>query len=225
MAKSLKPGAIFVTFTKGLNLPKHFEVLERKRYKMSWGPATVFIHRRLGPDGKPIGPFRLNILPSDDKSYSDDEDDDKRKFLSNDSEDEDDEDDEDDYEDEFESEDDGEIGNEEDEDTSADEDDDDDGDDSESSEDYGLGNEQQMNSYAPQRSYYATSSSRTTPPQPSPQNDSYGATLQVKVNPLKSKPFLPYLLTLLRSTKCWCLTTWSWKSSRCCSLKKKESLS
>ena len=39
IAEGLKPGAIFVTFTKGLNSPA-FEVLERKRYKMSWGPAT-----------------------------------------------------------------------------------------------------------------------------------------------------------------------------------------
>jgi hypothetical protein len=39
MAETLKPGAIFVTFTKGLS-SKAFEVLERKRYKMSWGPAT-----------------------------------------------------------------------------------------------------------------------------------------------------------------------------------------
>lgn len=38
-AAKLKPGAVFVTFTKGLN-SKAFEVLERKRYKMSWGPAT-----------------------------------------------------------------------------------------------------------------------------------------------------------------------------------------
>ena len=38
-AEQLKPGAFFVTFTKGLN-SKSFEVLERKRYRMSWGPAT-----------------------------------------------------------------------------------------------------------------------------------------------------------------------------------------
>lgn len=224
MAKSLKPGAIFVTFTKGLNLPKHFEVLERKRYKMSWGPATVFIHRRLGPDGKSIGSFKLNLLPSDDKSYSDDEDADRRRFITNESDEEDDEDDDDDdYEDEFESEDDGNVGNEEDEDTSADEDDEDDDEDSESSEDYGLGNEQQMNSYAPQRSYYATSASRPSPSQ-SP-SDPYGSTLQVKVNPLTSK--LTPLITLMsfRSTKCWCFTAWSWKPPRCGSIKKKKSFS
>jgi hypothetical protein len=38
-AEKLKPGAIVVTFTKGMT-SKAFEVLERKRYTMSWGPAT-----------------------------------------------------------------------------------------------------------------------------------------------------------------------------------------
>jgi len=69
-AESLKPGSIFVTFTKGLT-SKKFEVLERKRYKMSWGPATVFIHRRLNQDGSSIGPSNLNILPSDRYDYDD----------------------------------------------------------------------------------------------------------------------------------------------------------
>ena len=50
-AVSLKAGAIVVTFTKGISLTDSqglpvFELLERKRYKMSWGPATVFIQRR-----------------------------------------------------------------------------------------------------------------------------------------------------------------------------------
>ena len=46
-AERLKPGAFVITFTKGMNCrPRTFELLERKRYKMSWGPATVFIHRR-----------------------------------------------------------------------------------------------------------------------------------------------------------------------------------
>jgi hypothetical protein len=35
----MRPGTFFVTFTKGLT-SKLFEVLERKRYRMSWGPAT-----------------------------------------------------------------------------------------------------------------------------------------------------------------------------------------
>jgi SAM-dependent methyltransferase len=41
-AERLKAGAIVVTFTKGLTSPsmEKFELLERKRYKMSWGPAT-----------------------------------------------------------------------------------------------------------------------------------------------------------------------------------------
>jgi hypothetical protein len=64
MAEGMKPGAIFVTFTKGLS-SKCFEVLERKRYKMSWGPATVVIHRRLLPNGEPVGPPGLKIFPSD----------------------------------------------------------------------------------------------------------------------------------------------------------------
>lgn len=51
LADRLKPGAIFVTFTKGLSNKHHykndlqiqsstFELLDKKRYKMSWGPAT-----------------------------------------------------------------------------------------------------------------------------------------------------------------------------------------
>jgi hypothetical protein len=61
---------------------------------MSWGPATgasllrhtsyissthisiflflVFIHRRLESNGAPVGPARLNILPSDSVEYDDD---------------------------------------------------------------------------------------------------------------------------------------------------------
>lgn len=70
-AEKLKSGAIVVTFTKGMT-SKAFEVLERKRYRMSWGPATVYIHRRLNHDGKPIGPPRLNILPSDAADYDND---------------------------------------------------------------------------------------------------------------------------------------------------------
>ena len=70
-AENLRPGAIFITFTKGLTSSK-FEVLERKRYRMSWGPATVYIHRRLNPDGTPVGPPNLCILPVDDAPYQDD---------------------------------------------------------------------------------------------------------------------------------------------------------
>ncbi len=38
-AENLKPGSIVVTFTKGMTT-QAFELLERKRYRMSWGPAT-----------------------------------------------------------------------------------------------------------------------------------------------------------------------------------------
>ena len=96
MAIALKPGTIFVTFTKGLNLPRHFEVLEQKRYKMSWGPATVFIHRRLQEDGSSVGGFHLNVLPSDDQSYSDTEEDaDRGRGFSRDDDEEEEDDDED----------------------------------------------------------------------------------------------------------------------------------
>lgn len=71
MAEKLKPGSFFITFTKGLTSNK-FEVLERKRYRMSWGPATVYIHRRLSEDGEPVGPPRLCVLPVDNIPYSDD---------------------------------------------------------------------------------------------------------------------------------------------------------
>jgi hypothetical protein len=205
MAKALKPGAIFVTFTKGLNLPKHFEVIERKRYKMSWGPATVFIHRRLGADGLPVGNFKLNLLPSDDKSYSDEDEEineRQRRFGINES---DEDEDEDDYEDDYESEDDD-AGDEEDDDDENDEDDDgeeNDDDESDSSDDYELGTEQLKNPYAPQRSYYTTTSapsatvsaSRPIPPQPSADLYGAGGGLHVKVNPLTSE--LPQVLLLL----------------------------
>ena len=193
MAKALKPGAIFVTFTKGLNLPKHFEVIERKRYKMSWGPATVFIHRRLGPDGLPVGSFKLNILPSDDKSYSDEEEnagDRQRRFGVNES---DDDEDDDDYEDDYESEDD--VGDEEDDEEDTGDDEEDEG--SDSSDEYALGTEQQKkNTYAPQRSYYTTSSGpRPLPPQPS-SNAYGGGNLHLKVNPLTSESERCFDLTI-----------------------------
>lgn len=47
-----------------------FELLERKRYRMSWGPATVFIHRRLQADGSRVEDAQpLNLLPSDAITY------------------------------------------------------------------------------------------------------------------------------------------------------------
>ena len=42
-AEGCQPGTFFVTFTKGLT-SKVYELLERKRYKMSWGPATGKSH-------------------------------------------------------------------------------------------------------------------------------------------------------------------------------------
>lgn len=35
---------------------------------------VVFIHRRLEANGTPVGPARLNILPSDSVEYDDDDD-------------------------------------------------------------------------------------------------------------------------------------------------------
>jgi hypothetical protein len=36
---------------------------------LRYRPATVFIHRRLNDDGKPVGPPNLNTLPSDRIEY------------------------------------------------------------------------------------------------------------------------------------------------------------
>jgi hypothetical protein len=71
-AEALKPGSFFITFTKGLSSP-HFEILERKRYKMSWGPATVYIHRRLQADGTSVGGDPLKDVPDDDSYDSPDD--------------------------------------------------------------------------------------------------------------------------------------------------------
>ena len=72
MAEGLKPGSVLVTFTKGLTYMDKFELLQKKREKMSWGPATVFIHRKLNHDGTPFGrPDCLNMLPSDEVEYRD----------------------------------------------------------------------------------------------------------------------------------------------------------
>lgn len=45
-AVSLRPGARIVTFTTALKTP-WLRVLLKKRYRMSWGPATVFVHQKL----------------------------------------------------------------------------------------------------------------------------------------------------------------------------------
>jgi len=71
-AELLRPGSMFITFSKAL--PSGcFEVIEKKRYKMSWGPATVFIQRRLADDGTALPSYRLNLLPSDNIEYDDNE--------------------------------------------------------------------------------------------------------------------------------------------------------
>lgn len=62
-AKLLRPGARVVTFTTALKTP-WLGVLMKRRYQMSWGPATVFIHQKLRWD-----PFRvcfsyLNTVPT-----------------------------------------------------------------------------------------------------------------------------------------------------------------
>mmetsp|Transcript_6864 Transcript_6864/g.9220 ORF Transcript_6864/g.9220 Transcript_6864/m.9220 type:complete len:397 (+) Transcript_6864:49-1239(+) len=86
-AEAMAPGSIFISFTKGLCSPK-FEVLDKKRYKMSWGPATVFIHRRLNLDGTPVNAEKVT-LDDDQESY----------FEYDDDDDDDDDNDDDDYED------------------------------------------------------------------------------------------------------------------------------
>lgn len=53
-AERLKPGAILVTFTRSLNSNAPFDLLQRERYKMSWGPATVFVHARKHANGDPF---------------------------------------------------------------------------------------------------------------------------------------------------------------------------
>mmetsp|Transcript_2490 Transcript_2490/g.5200 ORF Transcript_2490/g.5200 Transcript_2490/m.5200 type:complete len:298 (+) Transcript_2490:2852-3745(+) len=57
-AQGMKPGSFLVTFTKGI-VSDAFELVEKKRYNMSWGPATVFIHRRLTEEGDSAGPAVL----------------------------------------------------------------------------------------------------------------------------------------------------------------------
>ena len=48
VANGMPDGALFVTFTK--RLPSiHWEILDKQRMVMSWGDATVFIHRKRPP--------------------------------------------------------------------------------------------------------------------------------------------------------------------------------
>lgn len=50
-ATLLRPGARVVTFTTALKTP-WLRVLLKKRYQMSWGPATVFVHQKLRSENK-----------------------------------------------------------------------------------------------------------------------------------------------------------------------------
>lgn len=56
-AARLKPGARFISFTRALSPSRYLRVISRKRYSMSWGPATVFVHERtdepFDPDNDP----------------------------------------------------------------------------------------------------------------------------------------------------------------------------
>ena len=47
-ASKMKVGSFFVTLTKELDSRSGtWEVLDSTRYRMSWGPATVFIQRKV----------------------------------------------------------------------------------------------------------------------------------------------------------------------------------
>ena len=59
LSERTRPGTIVITFTKKLNSIK-FELCDKTRLRMSWGPATVYVHRRLGLDGSPYGGFSLD---------------------------------------------------------------------------------------------------------------------------------------------------------------------
>lgn len=203
MAKALKPGAIFVTFTKGLNLSRHFEVLERKRYKMSWGPATVFIHRRLNEDGSSVGGFRLNLLPSDDHTYSDTEDETDKRGVSqpDDDDDEDDEEDEEEDEEDNYSDRDGSDSDEYDDDDYED-DDDDDEDDNEDQDALGREVSQKGETYNPGRSYASVPVTASPPPSGRVPTSASGSPLQVKVTPLSSKFTIPRRYVCERDYNC-----------------------
>ncbi|KAJ8600349.1 hypothetical protein CTAYLR_000675 [Chrysophaeum taylorii] len=77
-AENLEPGAVVITFTKGLpDDTSTFHVVHRKRYKMSWGPATVFVHVRANDDGTlPDGDFDFDADDDDEEEDEEDEEDD-----------------------------------------------------------------------------------------------------------------------------------------------------
>lgn len=90
-AEACAPGTVVITFTKGLT-SRGYELLEKKRYKMSWGPATVFIHCRLAANGKSVG-RKLNILPSDSITYEEPQPEDDSSVEDEEEEEEDEEED------------------------------------------------------------------------------------------------------------------------------------
>ena len=45
-AKFLKTNSLVITFTKSIQ-SELFQVVKKIRYKMSWGPATVYYHRKI----------------------------------------------------------------------------------------------------------------------------------------------------------------------------------
>jgi hypothetical protein len=49
-SQTCRPGTRFVTFTASLDSP-YWKVIYKQQLAMSWGPATVFIHERLSPEG------------------------------------------------------------------------------------------------------------------------------------------------------------------------------
>lgn len=53
IAENMPPGSFVITFTKPL-ISDQFEIKEKCRYDMSWGMATVFIHRKLKHNGTPV---------------------------------------------------------------------------------------------------------------------------------------------------------------------------
>lgn len=78
LAAGLEPGSILITFTKPLPDLDAFDLLVRKRYRMSWGPATVFVHAKKNLDGSPYHLIEhLNLdhvdQPDDDRLESDDD--------------------------------------------------------------------------------------------------------------------------------------------------------
>ena len=56
-AVNLKPGSVIVTFTRGFEFCEHLELVSRFKMNMSWGEATIFIHRRIEAEQTPSSPY------------------------------------------------------------------------------------------------------------------------------------------------------------------------